>query len=1289
MNVKDLASTSPIIGSLPSFTPRQGLEKSSQLQNPSSLRADKTQDIFTPTKSNDLLNTMSPPRRRNTTMESMPLVRQPRVESSSPRSSINFSNTRSSPKSVKKFSKDSNINTNEIANFNKELKNNLDIFRLKDLYDKEEIPFVDLDYLADNDYICRVNSKGKVPSRDPSLNILLKHNLPRVSLDRREQMKFFVQVIYEAVSNTREENLYDTSSSNNGNDNEEDDDLDLSNINLPQLRCEMDIWLSSLNECVKAIGTKIKPVALIILVIQRELKRNFKQLLSLIDNEQSTPSQNANTLSKPSKLGKTTKSQLEADLSDPKAALNATVEKAKIVGALKRDIQKLEDRITQYKCDLIAAQIEVKDRDKQCERLLDVNHHLRETITNQERKLAAMSDKSGEISASGLGQVPDAAQVVWGELSSFARDMTKALKKVNMDLLLPESTAQLNQPKVGLNAPSTAANTFKAKAARRKSYASTVQNNLLFDFDIYSLANAVVQPAGKDSAKIQTSSSGPASMAPPQKPTMVPPTKASVGLNVGDSFPKANTMVPPSDGGGDAFPKASATVAFPPANSGVGDAFPKANTMVQPSGSGGGDAFPRASTMVPPQGSGGDAFPKANTGGGDAFPRANTMVPPQGSAGGDAFPRASTMVPPSGGGGGDAFPRASTMVPPQGSAGGDAFPRASTMVPPQGGGGDAFPRAKPAVAFPPANSGGGGDAFPRATVSFPPSPSGGNDAFPKANAGGGDAFPRAKPAVAFPPASTADGGDSFSRLGNSPAGPGHFPSLMSNQPAAPMSENINKSASAPIQKRVRAPTRPNKKLHFTNFFPDLCNFTDTCSGGLLKKPPSSIYTQLESELRQFLVQVFQKYKDRMGGVRTEVEKMSDKFNNQLAHIKEGLGTRSLWARVLFKADDYIVLPKDVKVPEEYQEVTFSEIARAIVAKMNPQESEEFIRIMRPNSDSNQTLSLNAPSDKAGPKQNETMNVRPTTASDVLFDVFPANLIEKMIDFIAYVNKTAKTDISVDMFRRFFSADLPFTHFIFFCKFYLFSLSLTAPDIEPQQQRINALSLIFNRYGYNTTFPAETRSALEEQYCASLPSFLVLAMSLYTHIISKLSQKVENEMNSQKTASPSSKKGGGGVNFRAHGTLGKQQFLLNYLKESVINYVEPEKPKPKTEEEDEEDDEEERKRKKEEEKKRKEEQEKARQKMMMSPEKEAENKNAVEYMKAIAGSAKDLSFIEVAVEMFNYIIPLEDSLVDFDPQNEELLVYLSTFGVKPKKGKKAKDKVKRSIEPIKPGDLLTK
>lgn len=107
---------------------------------------------------------------------------------------------------------------------------------------------------------------------------------------------------------------------------------------------------------------------------------------------------------------------------------------------------------------------------------------------------------------------------------------------------------------------------------------------------------------------------------------------------------------------------------------------------------------------------------------------------------------------------------------------------------------------------------------------------------------------------------------------------------------------------------------------------------------------------------------------------------------------------------------------------------------------------------------------------------------------------------QLVPFISQIYKQARSDIHVDLFRKFIINELPFRDFLFYAEIWLKSDRITIV-----KKRCELLSKYFNHLGWNSYF----QQGNEELYCVSSLTFPIFALSIYQHSIEKISQNISN------------------------------------------------------------------------------------------------------------------------------------------------------------------------------------
>ncbi|OHT09365.1 hypothetical protein TRFO_21765 [Tritrichomonas foetus] len=309
--------------------------------------------------------------------------------------------------------------------------NELTIDKLIEILDKEELLNVDVLELTDNDLFSRIDPTSQISNRNsPSENILLKHDLPTVAVEEKDQMKFLVHIIKDAL-NENSQNLGGNNYNNCRN-----------NDNVLYIRNEFDIMFSALNECVKLVNIRSKSIALILHLIQKTLVENCRKMFNKFEKSSLSYLKPTETQTDEIAILQSLKESQNFD-SEQKGSQN-------MENTLKRDIEKYSERNKNLNVEVFALKNEIERKNKEIKDLLEVNEYLRKTITETERQLIKYTTKSTDVdTGSILGIVPKETQILWDELSSFCENLPKGLNNIDLDLILPQPKSkaiQNNEP---------------------------------------------------------------------------------------------------------------------------------------------------------------------------------------------------------------------------------------------------------------------------------------------------------------------------------------------------------------------------------------------------------------------------------------------------------------------------------------------------------------------------------------------------------------------------------------------------------------------------------------------------------------------------------------------------------------------------------------------------------------------------------------------------------------------------------------------------------------------------
>lgn len=419
-------------------------------------------------------------------------------------------------------------------------------------------------------------------------------------------------------------------------------------------------------------------------------------------------------------------------------------------------------------------------------------------------------------------------------------------------------------------------------------------------------------------------------------------------------------------------------------------------------------------------------------------------------------------------------------------------------------------------------------------------------------------------------------------------------------------DNQNKS-SEQATKSFRIVTQPDLKLHFSYFLNNIGKFTDTCPGSLKSQPASAIYSNLENDLKHLLSMISAKYRERLLSIQNETQKMKENHKNEINNLKNESSDRSLWVRCMLQNDELLTIPKDLKISEDYK-LSIPIILTKMLEIINPAESEAFQKQF--------SIQLN--------KRNTS--IRPKMVSEALLDSFPKAHIEQLIEMIAFINKTYKSDVVIEYLQKFLINELPYQHFAFFCRIYITSPHLMKLDSRSKPQMVSRL---FNIYGYSSSIQAKDRQNYEYTYLSNPSLFIIFVMSLYEHVIEKLKNHVISKFDEKVLVEPALK------NL-------PQKFYSDFLYTLTDG-----QPQDVTD-------------------------------------------DLLEYLTSISSDKLEIDPLEVAIAMFNYAYPLDNVLADFNMDQEESHAYINIYQENEKnknqKGKKSKTQKLRTIETIKPEDF---
>ena len=489
----------------------------------------------------------------------------------------------------------------------------------------------------------------------------------------------------------------------------------------------------------------------------------------------------------------------------------------------------------------------------------------------------------------------------------------------------------------------------------------------------------------------------------------------------------------------------------------------------------------------------------------------------------------------------------------------------------------------------------------------------------------------------------------------------------------------------------RKPPEINNKLHYSNFLTKMQRFGESIDSSIKISSADSrgtrvrrvlIYQNLEKSITSFITRIQAKYKMRLLEMKDDSAKQQSKYIDQINHAKEVEKNKALWIRRLFSLHDVLNIPKDIKIPDDYHSslnvvcsgileimarnsdrmpstaadalIDIFILTKTTAAPVNANGSPRSPKTTSSSSTPRGQVSFSPqfsvsgsphpPSSPHSPGSPASPHPLLSPTGTVSFPSFPPastgsstpstphtlpTLEQKtgeeqfeervktsestcatLIDFMMFVSKWSKNDISVDLFRKFFAGELPFYQLLFYCDYFLKSSQFGATDKALRTQLLNET---FGKCGYTI----KQGSTQENLFCGSQLTFLVFSVALYQHAVERIAQKVSTSMRMSTYA----------------------DYTIKQLTSNVKGFDD-----------------------------------------------NLEKIVSTRMIALAAETGKKPGAVEAAAEFFRYNIMCQDTLNDFDFENQPLMVYIKTFGEKPKKSKKARKEAMRTLDPVKPDDL---